>query len=52
MIDTLTTNSYLYKVNRNRAYFQDKLDKRRTFILVCLITVCVTIATTLWIVYA
>ena len=52
MIPTLTNNSFLYQVNRHRAEFQDKLDKRRTFMLVCLISVCVTISTVLWIAYA
>ena len=53
MIDhTLSSSSYLFKVHQNREYFQDKLDKRKTFILVCLITLCVTISTVLWIAYA
>jgi hypothetical protein len=52
IIDTLTTNSYLFKVSQNRKDFQTKLDKRRTFMLVCLISVCVTISTVLWITYS
>ena len=51
MIDTLTTNSYLFKVSQNRKYFQDQLDKRRTFMLACIITICLTVSATLWIVY-
>ena len=51
MIPTLSSNSYLFKVHQNREAYQEKLDKRKTFLLVCLITICVTIATTLWIVY-
>jgi len=42
---TLSSGGYLYRINRNRAELQNKLDKRRTFLLVCLITTCVTIAT-------
>ncbi len=50
MIPTLS--DYLYIVNRDRAHLQDKLDKRRTFWMVCGITACVTIAVMLWIAYA
>ena len=41
----------LHDIHRNRAEMQDKLDKRKTFLLVCLITICVTIATTIFIIY-
>ena len=51
MIDTLSSNSYLFKVHQNRAEMQEKLDKRKTFLLVCLITTCVTIATIIFIIY-
>ena len=52
MIDhTLSSNLYLYQVHRNRAELQEKLDKRQTFVLVCLITVCLTIATYFFVLY-
>ena len=49
---TMLGQGLLHDIHRNRAEMQDKLDKRKTFLLVCLITICVTIATTLWIVYS
>ena len=48
---TMLGQGLLHDIHRNRAEMQEKLDKRKTFLLVCLITTCVTIATTLWIVY-
>ena len=51
MIIPTLSNGILFIINRDRAYLQDKLDKRRTFLLTLGITICVTISTVLWIVY-
>jgi len=52
MIETLTTSCKLYRVHQHRQYYQDKLDKRKAFLLTCLIVLCVGISTLIWIVYA
>jgi len=41
----------LFEVNRNRYDLMLANEKRKTFLLVCAITACVTIVTTIWIVY-
>ncbi len=43
MIHTIVSNGHLYRVNRDRAYLQDKHDKRRTFWLVVLLFTVITI---------
>ena len=51
MIQTLTTNSYLYKVNRHRQQFLTQIEKRRAVMLCAGITASVTISTLIWILY-
>ncbi len=47
MIPTLS--DYLYIVNRDRAYLQDKLDKRRTFLLTISLFTVVAVGVLAWI---
>ena len=48
IIPTLGTGQ-LYQVNRDRAYLQDKLDKRKTFFLTLAIFTMVAIGVIVWI---
>jgi len=51
MIHTLCSNSYLYKVNRYRQQYLLALEKRRALLYCYGISVCVTIATMIWVIY-
>jgi hypothetical protein len=44
-------SDYLYELNKHRGEMQDKLDKRRAFVLSCLIVVLVTVSVFLWTTY-
>ena len=48
----LMGQGYLYDVHRHRQFYQEKLDKRKAFLLTCLIALCVGLSTLIWIVYA
>ncbi len=48
MIPTLS-NGILYIVNRDRVHLQDKLDKRRTFLLTLLLFTVVALGVMAWI---
>ena len=41
---------YLYVLNRDRYYYELKLQKRKTFLLTCLIALCVGLSTLIWVV--
>jgi hypothetical protein len=43
-------SDYLYELNKYRDEMQDKLDKRRTFMLTCLIAVLVAVSVFLWVI--
>jgi len=51
MIETLCSNSYLYKVNRHRQQYLLAIEKRRAFLYCVGIAVCVTIATLIFVIY-
>ncbi len=44
-----TLCDYLFIVNRDRAKMQDKLDKRKAFVLTCALFLVVTIGVLAWI---
>jgi hypothetical protein len=51
MIYTLTTSLALYEVNRNRGAMMLRHEKRKALCRLCLITLCLTSATLIWIIY-
>ncbi len=49
MIHTIVSNGHLYRVNRDRQAMQDKLDKRKAFILTLLLFTVVAVGVMAWI---